>query len=69
MGDSRPVRDSLDAGRVRLPRPDHPEHHFIIDPEKWDFYEMDAYRLLGDDEHAAAHARSVIRISTGPDDT
>ncbi|NNJ08157.1 tetratricopeptide repeat protein [Streptomyces sp. PKU-MA01144] len=72
MGDARLVRDSLDAGRARLdrlPRPDYPEHHFIIDPDKWDFYEMDAYRLLGDDERAAAHARSVIRISTGPDGT
>ncbi|QQM41139.1 tetratricopeptide repeat protein [Streptomyces liliifuscus] len=72
MGDARLVRDSLDAGRARLdrlPRPDHPEHHFIIDPDKWDFYEMDAYRLLGDDERAATHARSVIRISTGPDGT
>ncbi|MGJ5896996.1 hypothetical protein DF268_15335 [Streptomyces sp. V2] len=72
MGDGRLVRESLDAGRARLdrlPRPDHPEHHFIIDPDKWDFYEMDAYRLLGDDERAAAHARSVIRISTGPDGT
>ncbi|MFG2882913.1 hypothetical protein ACGFYV_11530 [Streptomyces sp. NPDC048297] len=72
MGDARLVRDSLDAGRARLdrlPKPDHPEHHFIIDPDKWDFYEMDAYRLLGDDERAAAHARSVIRISTGPDGT
>ncbi|WP_240330427.1 hypothetical protein [Streptomyces sp. CB09001] len=46
-----------------------PEHHFIIDPDKWDFYEMDAYRLIGDDERAATHARSVIRISTGPDGT
>ncbi|WP_329462700.1 hypothetical protein [Streptomyces sp. NBC_01431] len=72
MGDASLVRDSLDAGRARLdrlPRPDHPEHHFIIDPDKWDFYEMDAYRLLGDDERAASHARSVIGISTGPDGT
>ncbi|GAA1357328.1 hypothetical protein [Streptomyces beijiangensis] len=72
MGDARMVRDSLDAGRARLdrlPRPDHPEHHFTIDPDKWDFYEMDAYRLLGDDERAAGHARSVIRMSTGPDGT
>ncbi|MFE6403356.1 hypothetical protein [Streptomyces alboflavus] len=30
---------------------------------------MDADRLLGDDERAATHARSVIRISTGPDGT
>lgn len=72
MGDGRLVRDSLDAGRARLdrlPRPDHPEHHFIIDPDKWDFYEMDAYRLLGDDERAATHAQSVIQISAGPDGT
>ncbi|WP_369265052.1 hypothetical protein [Streptomyces sp. R35] len=51
------------------PGPDHPEHRFIIDPDKWEFYEMDAYRLFGDDERAANHARSVIRISTGPDGT
>lgn len=72
MGDARLDCDSLDAGRARpdrLSRPDHPEHHFIIDPDKWDFYEMDAYRLLGDDERAATHARSVICISTCPDGT
>lgn len=72
LGDARTVRDSLDAGRARLdrlPRPEHPEHHFVIDPDKWDFYQMDAYRLLGDDARAAEHARSVIRMSTGPDGT
>lgn len=72
MGDGRLVCDSLEAGRARLdrlPRPDHPERHFAIGPDKWDFYEMDTYRLLGDDERAAAHARSAIGISTGPDRT
>src|SRR5581483_3961232 len=51
LGEERGVRDALDAGRARLdrlPQPEHPEHHFIIDPDKWDFYEMDAYRILGD---------------------
>lgn len=68
-GHARLVPDSLDAGRARLDRLPKPDHHFIIDPDKWDFYGMDAYRLLGDDERAAAHARSVIRISTGPNGT
>ncbi|MDT3400614.1 tetratricopeptide repeat protein [Streptomyces sp. B1866] len=67
MGDARSVRNALDAGRARLerlPRPDHPEHHFIIDPAKWDFYAMDSYRLLGDDDRAVRHAREVVRTST-----
>ncbi|MFD7506770.1 tetratricopeptide repeat protein [Streptomyces sp. NPDC059850] len=72
MGDARQVRATLDAGRARLerlPRPEHREHHFVIDPDKWDFYEMDAYRLLGDDERAAVHAREVVRLGTAPDGT
>ncbi|MGK4582551.1 tetratricopeptide repeat protein [Kitasatospora sp. HPMI-4] len=70
MGDGRAVRDALEAGRARLdrlPRPEHPDHHFVIDPDKWDFYAMDAYRLLGDDDRAAVHAREVIRVGTAPD--
>ncbi|WP_181786493.1 tetratricopeptide repeat protein [Streptomyces phytophilus] len=70
IGNAREVRDTFDAGRARLdrlPRPDHREHHFVIDPDKWDFYEMDAYRMLGDDARASGHAREVIRIGTTPD--
>jgi hypothetical protein len=40
-----------------------------IDPEKWDFYAMDAFRLLGDDARAATHAREVLRLGQGPDGT
>ncbi|WP_432010598.1 helix-turn-helix domain-containing protein [Streptomyces cucumeris] len=72
MGDARQVRAMLDAGRARLerlPRPEYREHHFVIDPDKWDFYEMDAYRLLGDDERAAVHAEEVVRLGTAPDGT
>ncbi|MGW3043160.1 tetratricopeptide repeat protein [Kitasatospora sp. NPDC001159] len=70
MGDSRGVRDALEAGRARLerlPRPEHPDHHFVIDPDKWAFYAMDAYRLLGDDDRATVHAREVIQVGTAPD--
>ncbi|MYS79854.1 hypothetical protein [Embleya scabrispora] len=69
LGDGRMVRSTLDLGRARLdrmPRPEHPEHHFVIDPDKWDFYEMDAYRLLRDDDRAALHAREVLRLGSGP---
>ncbi|MDX3231264.1 helix-turn-helix transcriptional regulator [Streptomyces sp. ME19-01-6] len=72
MGDASQVRATLDAGRARLerlPRPEHREHHFVIDPDKWDFYEMDAYRMLGDDERAAVHAQEVVRLGTAPDGT
>ncbi|MDT0545019.1 MULTISPECIES: hypothetical protein [Streptomyces] len=72
MGDANQVRATLDAGRARLerlPRPEHREHHFVIDPDKWDFYEMDAYRMLGDDERATVHAQEVVRLGTAPDGT
>lgn len=70
MGDGKQVRVSLDRGRAwleRLPRPSHPQHHFVIDPDKWDFYEMDAYRILGDDSRASQHALEVVRLGTKPD--
>jgi hypothetical protein len=70
IGNAREVRDALDAGGARLerlPRPEHRDHHFVIDPNKWDFYEMDAYRMLGDDDRARGHAHEVIRLSTAGD--
>ncbi|MEW1545891.1 tetratricopeptide repeat protein [Streptomyces tsukubensis] len=72
MGKAQEVRAALDAGRARLerlPRPEHREHHFVIDPDKWDFYEMDAYRMLGDDDRAATHAHEVVRLGTAADGT
>jgi Tfp pilus assembly protein PilF len=38
-----------------------------VDPDKWDFYAMDAYRLAGDDQLAAHHARAVLAMGAGPD--
>jgi transcriptional regulator with XRE-family HTH domain len=71
-GDIRAVRETLDRGRDLLdtfPRPDRPDHHFVVDPDKWDFYAMDAYRLAGDDERAEHHARQVLHLGTAPDGT
>jgi transcriptional regulator with XRE-family HTH domain len=72
MGDGKQVRSSLDMGRAwldRLPHPSRPEHHFVIDPDKWDFYEMDAYRILGDDARATRHALEVVKLGIASDGT
>lgn len=70
LGDAAGVRDALERGRTllqSLAAPSRPDHHFIVDPAKWDFYAMDAYRLVGEDEQAAHHARTVIELGTGPE--
>jgi hypothetical protein len=63
----RQVEVSLDRGRnllESLPRPTNPDHHFQIDPAKWHFYAMDAYRNVGEDCLATTYANEVLRIGT-----
>ena len=63
----REVEVALDKGRSileALPRPSNPDHHFQIDPAKWHFYEMDAYRLVGENPLATTYAEEVLRIGT-----
>jgi len=41
------AEDAMSRGRAvldRLPDPAHPEHHFVIDPAKADFYAVEVYR-------------------------
>jgi Helix-turn-helix domain len=63
MGD-RQAREALKTGRAllaHLPAPDHPEHHFVFDTDKYEFYVATVLTWLGDDDHAAEeHARHVI---------
>lgn len=64
LGDAAGAQSALDRGRAMLAGravPERPEHHFVMDPAKCDFYAMDAYRLVGADEQAAAAARVVLR--------
>jgi hypothetical protein len=44
-----------------------PENHFVIDRTKWDFYAMDCYRLVGDNDRAAEHAHAVLKLSRKAD--
>jgi hypothetical protein len=70
MGDRRQTELALERGRVlleSLPYPEHPSHHFVVDPDKYDFYAMDCYRRAGEDELAQVHAREIITKSTRPD--
>lgn len=70
MGDLKHVHSKLDEGRRVLdgfPVPARTDNHFIVDPAKWAFYAMDAYRLAGEDGLATFHAREVLRSGTRPD--
>jgi tetratricopeptide (TPR) repeat protein len=72
LGDRRQVETVLDRGRTLLEAlayPDNLDNHFVVDPEKWDFYTRDAYRHVGEDQLAATYANEVIRTSTDLDGT
>ena len=72
MGDRRQVEVALNKGRhvlEGLPYPENLDHHFVVDPAKFDFYAMDCYRILGENELARLYANEVIRTSTHFDGT
>ena len=48
----------------RVPAPEHPQHHFVFDPPKFDSFAATAYVWLGLPERAQEHARVVIRSQT-----
>jgi transcriptional regulator with XRE-family HTH domain len=70
MGDSR-AAEMLAASQSmlrRLPEPEHPEHHFVFDRDKYEFYTATIYTWLGTDDAAAAeNAREVVARCLGPD--
>jgi transcriptional regulator with XRE-family HTH domain len=66
MGMTEEVHKALDSGSAllsRLPYPDRPDNHFVVDPDKWDFYAMDTYRIVGEDQLAQRNAEEVMRRS------
>jgi hypothetical protein len=67
IGDRRQTEVALDRGRRlldALPYPENLDHHFVVDPTKFDFYAMDCYRMLADDKMAENLANEVIQAST-----
>jgi hypothetical protein len=72
MANHRNVNRALEKGRVlldSLPYPERPDNHFVVEPDKFDFYAMDCYRLIGDDNLAEMLAREIIKKSTAFDGT
>ncbi|MET7727523.1 tetratricopeptide repeat protein [Streptomyces mirabilis] len=72
LGDRQQTEIALDKGRQVLegmPYPDNIEDHFVVDPAKFDFYRMDCYRKVGEDQLAEQLAGEVIRASTSWDGT
>ncbi|WP_067450316.1 hypothetical protein [Actinomadura macra] len=69
MGKVNGVHEALERGHTllsRMPRPSNPRHPFVVDPDKFDFYAVDAYRVVGVNDRAAAHATEVLRTGRGP---
>ncbi|WP_229718562.1 XRE family transcriptional regulator [Nocardia jinanensis] len=66
LGDRAAVNAALAEGRTLLNRLGHPddlENHFVVDPQKFDFYAMDCCRVVGDDSHAEMYAQAVLADS------
>lgn len=72
IGDRRQMEVALDRGRTlldSLPYPENLDHHFVVDPTKFDFYAMDCYLNIGVDALATNYADHVIQAGTDPDGT
>jgi hypothetical protein len=70
LGDDQAAQ-MLKAGKAileKVPVPAHPEHHFVFDRDKYEFYTATIYTWLGTDDKAAEeNAREVVARCTGPD--
>ncbi|MGH3977700.1 MAG: hypothetical protein ACRDRZ_01670 [Pseudonocardiaceae bacterium] len=72
LGDWPAAEDAMARSRRmldRLPAPAHPDHHFVVDPDKADFYAVDVYRQLHADGDAEEYAGRVLDYSQWPDGT
>jgi tetratricopeptide (TPR) repeat protein len=69
LGDRKMAEDALGRGLAaieRLPTPEHPEHHFVFDPEKFAYYASTVYAWLGMATRTETYARQVIGRNDNP---
>jgi tetratricopeptide (TPR) repeat protein len=67
MGQRDEMNNTLERGRLlldKMPYPENVDNHFVVDPAKFDFYAMDCYREIGDDNIARTLADEIIRTGT-----
>ncbi len=72
LGDRGAAEDAMARSRAvldRLPDPADPDHHFVIDPAKADFYAMGVYRWLGVGDAAQEYAQLTRAYCERPDGT
>jgi hypothetical protein len=72
MGDGDAAAVMLERGRRQLDGMEYPTnlaHHFVVDPGKFDFYQMDVRRLSSDDAAAEHLAREVLEAGRTWDGT
>lgn len=70
LGNAHQVELSLERGRAvleALPMPSNPDDHFVVDPAKQTYYEMDVHRNVGNDDRAVLYAEEVLRVGIRPD--
>lgn len=70
LGDRRQTELALERGRELLeplPYPENRQHHFVVDPSKFDFYAMDCYRRIGEDSLASNYAEETLRAGVNWD--
>lgn len=72
LGERRAADDALQHGSSlldQLPPSAHPEHHFVFDPSKYEFYAAPIYAWLGEHDRAEEHCHEVFARCTAPDGT
>ncbi len=68
MRRDREAREAMERGGAsleRLPTPEHPEHHFVFDQTKYDFYAASCFQWLGQDDQAERYAAKVFTDCKG----
>src|SRR6266571_4711180 len=66
IGDRRQTEVTLDRGRRLLeamPYPENLDHHFVVDPTKFDFYAMDCYRRIKSSTDFDGSERAPMRTA------
>jgi transcriptional regulator with XRE-family HTH domain len=72
LGDGREADSALQQGFSllnKLPQSAHPEHHFVFDPSKYEFYAAPIYQWLGEHDRAEEHCNEVLAQCTRRDGT
>jgi hypothetical protein len=72
LGERQEADEALQRGSSllnQLPQSAHPEHHFVFDPAKYEFYAAPIYAWLGEHDRAEEHCREVFARCTAADGT